>query len=63
VIVNGVVDPALGMQRDLLKQAAVMVCRLRADQDEVVRRFTARQQHSGGDVGDLCLLVFPGVGA
>jgi hypothetical protein len=37
VIVTGVVDPALGVQRDLLKQAAVMMCRLRTDQDEVVR--------------------------
>ena len=51
VIVNGVVDPALGVQRDLLEQAAVMVCRLRADPDEVVRRFTGRQRRSGGDVG------------
>ena len=53
VIVNGVVDPALGLQRDLLEQAAVTVCRLRADQDEVVRRFTGRQRHGGGDVRDL----------
>jgi predicted ABC-type ATPase len=51
VIVNGVVDPALGVRRDLLKQAAVTVCRLRADPDEVVRRFTGRQRRSGGDVG------------
>jgi hypothetical protein len=53
VIVNGVVDPALGVQRDLLKKAAVMVCRLRADQDEVVRRFTGRQRRRGGDVGGV----------
>ena len=49
VIVNGVVDPVLGVRRDLLQQAAVMVCRLRADPDEVVRRFAGRQRASGGD--------------
>ena len=53
VIVNGVVDPALGVRRDLLEQAEVTVCRLRADQDEVVRRFTGRQRGRGGEAGDL----------
>jgi hypothetical protein len=31
VIVSGAVDPALGMQPDVMEEAAVMVCRLRAD--------------------------------
>lgn len=53
VIVNGVVDPVLGMRRDLVPQAAVMVCRLRADPDEVVRRFAGRQQASRGITEDL----------
>ena len=53
VIVNGVVDPALGVRRDLLEQAEVTVCRLRADQDEVVRRFTGRQRGGTGEAGDL----------
>jgi hypothetical protein len=52
VIVNGVVDPALGMQPDLLEEAAVTVCRLRADPDEVVRRFAGRQRHGVGDMGE-----------
>lgn len=51
VIVNGIVDPALGVHRDLLEQAAVMVCRLRADPDEVVRRLAGRQRRSGGAGG------------
>jgi hypothetical protein len=38
------------VRQDLLRQAA-MVCRLRADPDEVVRRFTGRQQRSGGAGG------------
>jgi hypothetical protein len=46
-------ERSLGVQRDLLEQAEVTVCRLRADQDEVVRRFTGRQRGGGGDVGDL----------
>jgi predicted ABC-type ATPase len=52
VIVNGVVDPVVGVQRDLLEQAEVTVCRLRADRDEVVRRFTGRRQRSGGDLSE-----------
>jgi predicted ABC-type ATPase len=52
VIVNGVVDPALGVQRDLLGQAQLLVCRLRADPEEVVRRFTARHQRSGGNLAE-----------
>lgn len=57
VIVNGVVDPVLGVQRDLLEQAAVMVCRLRADPDEVMRRFAGRHRASSGDTGDLARQV------
>ncbi len=52
VIVNGVVDPALGMQPDLLGQAELMVCRLRADPEEVVRRFSARHQRGEGNLGE-----------
>ena len=48
VIVNGVVDPALGARRDLIEQAEVLVCRLRADPGEVVRRLAGRDQRRGG---------------
>jgi hypothetical protein len=47
VIVNGVVDPARGVQPGLLGQVEVMVCRLRADPEEVVRRLAGRQPGSG----------------
>lgn len=60
VIVNGVVDPVLGVRRDLLRQAAVMVCRLRGDPDEVVRRFAARQSASHGITEDLARQVRDG---
>jgi predicted ABC-type ATPase len=53
VIVNGVVDPELGVPRDLLRQAAMTVCRLRADRDEVARRLLGRQPGSDGDAEDL----------
>lgn len=53
MIVNGVVDPALGVPRDLLEEAAVTVCRLRADPGEVVRRLAGRQPHGTGKTGDL----------
>ena len=33
LIVNGVVDPVLGMHADLLPRAALTVCRLRAGRD------------------------------
>lgn len=42
MIVNGVVDPVRGVYRDVLSQAALTVCRLRADRDELARRFTER---------------------
>lgn len=57
VIVNGVVDPGLGVQRDLLEPATVTVCRLRADRDEVVRRLTGRQPGSDADAADLARQV------
>jgi shikimate kinase len=57
VIVNGVVDPVLGVRHDLLEQAAVTVCRLRADPDEVVRRFAGRQRSGGGVADDLARQV------
>jgi predicted ABC-type ATPase len=47
MIVNGVVDPGRGVQRDVLSRAALTVCRLRADRDELARRFTGR--HGTGD--------------
>jgi hypothetical protein len=42
LIVNGVVDPVLGVHSDLLPRAALTLCRLRAGRDEVARRFIAR---------------------
>jgi adenylylsulfate kinase-like enzyme len=42
LIVNGVVDPVLGVHPDLIPGAALTVCRLRAGRDEVARRFIAR---------------------
>jgi hypothetical protein len=53
VIVNGVVDPSLGVQRELTGQATVMVCRLRADPDEVARRLAGRDQRGDADPGTL----------
>lgn len=44
MIVNGIVDPALGVQPDLIEHAAVMVCQLRADPEEVVRRLAGRDR-------------------
>jgi len=47
MIVNGVVDPNGGVRRDVLSRAALTVCRLRADRDELARRFAER--HGTGD--------------
>jgi hypothetical protein len=44
--VNGVVDSVRGVYRDVLSQAALTVCRLRVDRDELARRFTERHGHS-----------------
>jgi hypothetical protein len=52
VILNGVVDPVVGVRRDLLEQAAVTVCRLRAEPGEVVRRLADRRRTGAGDAGD-----------
>jgi adenylylsulfate kinase-like enzyme len=42
VIVNGVVDPLAGVYSELMPAAELTVCRLRADPDEVARRFAGR---------------------
>jgi len=61
VIVNGIVDPVLGVRSGLPRQAEVMVCRLRADPDEVVRRFAGRQRASGdSDIQDVVRRVRDG---
>jgi adenylylsulfate kinase-like enzyme len=52
LIVNGVVDPAAGVLRALLPHAALTVCRLRADRDEIARRFAARHGNSS-DLDEL----------
>jgi predicted ABC-type ATPase len=44
VILGGVLDPVLGVRRDLLPDADVTVVRLRADREEVVRRFIRRDE-------------------
>lgn len=43
VIVNGCLDPRIGLYSELMPQAAVTVCRLRADRDEIARRYVGRQ--------------------
>jgi predicted ABC-type ATPase len=52
VIVNGVVDPLAGVYSELMPAAELTVCRLRADPDEVARRFTGRYG-SGEDLDEL----------
>jgi predicted ABC-type ATPase len=44
VILGGVLDPLLGVRRDLLPDVDVTVVRLRADREEVVRRFVGRNE-------------------
>jgi hypothetical protein len=51
VIVNGIVGPAFGVQRDLIEAEAVMACRLRADRGEVVRRLAGRDHHGRSTPG------------
>jgi broad-specificity NMP kinase len=51
-IINGVIDPVSGLPAELLPQSTVMICRLRASQDEVERRFVARDGQSN-DVAEL----------
>jgi adenylylsulfate kinase-like enzyme len=48
VVVSGVVDPSLGVPRDELDVIAVTVGRLRADSEEIVRRY---RQRTGSDDG------------
>jgi hypothetical protein len=48
-VVSGVVDSDRGVPAELLPQAALTLCRLRAGRDEVARRFTGR----GGDPAAL----------
>ena len=52
LIVDGVVDPAAGVLRELLSRAALTVCRLRADRDEIARRFAERHGASS-DLDEL----------
>jgi predicted ABC-type ATPase len=49
VIVNGVLDPLRGLHTELMPQAEVTVCRLRADREELAQRFVGR----GGQSDDL----------
>src|SRR5215472_2272270 len=53
VIVNGVLNPLRGVHSELMPQAEVTVCRLRADVDEVVRRFIGRHRSGDGDLDEL----------
>ena len=44
VVLAGVLDPVLGLRRELLPDADVTVVRLRADREELVRRFAERAE-------------------
>jgi Mrp family chromosome partitioning ATPase len=44
VILSGSIDPAAGVQRDLMPDADVTVVQLRADHEEVIRRFLRRDE-------------------
>ncbi len=69
VVVSGVVDPAHGAYPELTPRAALTLCRLRADTDELTRRVTGRQNAGdvlavalaeaesldANDIGDLCV--------
>jgi hypothetical protein len=59
LIVNGVTDPVLGVYRDVLSQAALTVCRMRADRDELARRFSKRHGPSD-DLKDAPCRDWPG---
>ena len=52
VIVNGCLDPAIGVRPELMPQAGTTVCRLRASPDDIVRRFTGRHG-PGEDLDEL----------
>jgi hypothetical protein len=51
VVANGVLDPAMGLDMESIPWADVLICRLRADRDELTGRFTARftARHQGED--------------
>jgi hypothetical protein len=53
VIINGCVNPGLGVRPDLLAPASVLVCRLRADRDELAQRLTGRTPPPAGDLTEL----------
>jgi broad-specificity NMP kinase len=46
VVVNAVVDPHRGVLTELMPKAKVTVCRLRADREEIARRFIGRDGQS-----------------
>jgi predicted ABC-type ATPase len=52
VIVNGCLDPGLGVLSELMPQADLTVYRLRAEPDELLRRYTDRDG-TGDDLGEL----------
>ena len=52
VISNGVLDAVRGVHSELMSEAKVTVCRLRADADEVARRYIGRQG-PGDDLAEL----------
>lgn len=52
LIVNGCLDPIRGLRSELMPRARTTVCRLRADRDEVARRFAGRQP-TGEDLDAL----------
>jgi predicted ABC-type ATPase len=52
VVLNGVLDPELGVQRDLMPGTDVTAVRLRAEHEEVVLRFTGRHGQ-GEDLDEL----------
>ena len=52
VILNGVINPVLGVLPDLLGPAELMVCRLRAEPEEVARRLAGRRPASSSGQGD-----------
>jgi len=53
LIANGVIDPVGGVPFDLFPEAAVTTCRLRADTDELLRRFIERNGPSDDVLQDI----------
>jgi hypothetical protein len=52
VVANGVLDPAIGLDKEAIPRADVLICRLRADLDELTDRFTGRYRREE-DLGEL----------